>query len=87
MKELSKQELLAEMDVDVHPLIEKNIKKYQATHLVLFENQDMCSSSLGARTVMCVGKNNTYKTIEECEGKWLNDLPSQRQYAVSFCKA
>lgn len=86
MKELSKQELLSLMDRDVHDLIEKNIKKYQATHLVLFENQQMDSSAFGARTVMCVGKNNTYKTVEECEGKWLKDLPSQRQYAVSFCK-
>ena len=57
-----------------------------ATHLVLFENQDFWSSQFGAKTVVCVGPGCTYKAPEECEGKWLNDLPSQRQYATAWCE-
>jgi hypothetical protein len=53
---------------------------------VLFENQDFCSSRFGARTVVCVGPGCTYRTPEECEGKWLHDLPSQRQYAAAWCE-
>lgn len=85
MKQVTKAELMEKMDESVHPAIEASIVKNKATHLVLFENQDMCSSQLGARTVVCIGPICTYKTPEQCEDKWLHDLPSQRQYAVAFC--
>jgi hypothetical protein len=57
-----------------------------ATHLVVFENRDSWSSQLGAKTVVCVGPGCTYRTPEDCEGKWLNDQPSQRQYAAVWCE-
>ena len=85
MKQITKAELMEKMDKSVHPAIEARALDNKATHLVLFENQDMCSSQLGARTVVCVGPECTYKMPEQCEGKWLHDLPSQRQYAVAFC--
>jgi hypothetical protein len=32
---------------------------------------------------MAVGPDNTYKNLEEIDGKHLNDLPSLRQYPVA----
>jgi len=48
--------------------------------LVLFENVQMDSSQFGRQTVMCVGPERTYKSVAEIEGRWLGDLPSERQY-------
>ena len=64
----------------------KNVKATEATHLVLFRNQDMWASQMGATSLLCVGPNCTYKTPEGCEGHHLHDLPSQRQYPQAFCK-
>jgi len=69
----------------VRERIEAAIVRNKATHLVLFENHDFCSSQFGTRSVVCVGPDCTYRTPQDCEGKWLNDLPSQRQYATAFC--
>jgi hypothetical protein len=52
--------------------------------LVVFENIDMSSPNLGQRSVMVVGPSRTYKTIEECEGQHLGDVPSRFQYATKF---
>jgi len=73
------------VEPSVRENIEASIAKNKATHLVLFENQDFCSSQFGAKSVVCVGPECTYKTPQDCEGKWLHDLPSQRQYATTFC--
>lgn len=59
-------------------------RKSDATGIVLFENLMMDSSSRGAMTAMLVGPTNTYKSAEDCEGKYLNDMPSQRQYPVAW---
>ena len=56
-----------------------------ATHFVVFENQDLSSSHLGEKSGIAIGSDFTYKTLEEVEGKWLGDLPSQRKYPVRFC--
>jgi hypothetical protein len=87
MKKISKKELLAMMDSSTHGQIEEAIKRHQSTQLVLFENVALDSSHLGDRTVVCVGPCNTYKTPQECEGRWLNDLPSVRQYPQCYCDA
>ena len=55
--------------------------------VVLFRNQDMWASKCGALSCVVVGQGRTYQTIEDCEGKHLNDLPSQRQYAECFVRA
>lgn len=86
MKQLTQTELLALMDVSVHAEIKSRAASFRATHLILFENQTMDSSSFGKRTVACCGPNNTYKTPQMAEGCWLNDLPSQRQYPVAYCE-
>jgi hypothetical protein len=54
--------------------------------LISFENQQMDSSSFGVRTQVAYGPGCTYKKPEDVEGKWLNDLPSQRQYPVSYAE-
>ena len=54
-----------------------------ATHAVLFVNQAFDSSQFGAWHVMAVGPDNTYKSLDEIDGKHLNDLPSLRQYPVA----
>lgn len=56
-----------------------------AEALVLFENQMLDSSALGTCTTVVVGPENTFPSVEACEGKWLNDLPSQRQHAIAYC--
>ena len=55
-----------------------------ATHAVLFVNQDFGSSMFGAWTVVPVGPNNTYHTVDDLASGHLFDLPSQRQYPVAF---
>lgn len=59
-------------------------KNPTATYAVLFVNLDSSSSQFGRYTVMAVGPAQTYKTLEEVQGSWLFDLPSQRQYPVAY---
>ena len=49
--------------------------------LVCFEGEK-CGT--GDRTAMIVGPTRTYKTIEFCRGRWLKDLPSDRQHAAYY---
>lgn len=84
IKEVSKAEFLALFDLSVHDKIEQSIVLNRAVAVVCFENPTMDSSAFGSRTALCVGPGCTYKTPEEVDGKWLNDLPSQRQYPTAF---
>ena len=77
-------ELLADFDADSKRQIDEKVKEYEATHVVLFENQQLDSGQCGEQSAMPVGPNNTFKSVEDCKGKWLNDLPSQRQYPVAY---
>ena len=54
--------------------------------VVLFRNEDMWALHCGASSNMRVGTTCTYKTIEECENRHINDLPSQRQYATAYVR-
>lgn len=65
--------------------IEDRIRRYSPTHLVLFRNLQVDSSAFGQAQILAVGPRNTHKTLDELEGGWLNDLPSQRQYPTHFC--
>ena len=69
------------------PMVREWLKDPKTVGVVLFRNQDMWASKCGASSCVVVGPDKTYKTIEGCEGKWLNDLPSQRQYAECFVRA
>lgn len=86
MKQITFEQLLEMFDPDVHPRLKDNFKQTHVTGMVVFENQQMDSSRFGHRTAMIVGPQCTYKTVEECEGKHLHDLPSQRQYATAFVR-
>lgn len=55
-----------------------------AVGVVLFQNLMMDSSSFGDSSSVIVGPSNTFTSAEACEGKWLKDLPSQRQYPVAW---
>lgn len=86
MKQLTAKEFLSLFDPSVHDQIKAAAKRYpNATAVVCFENLDMCSSELGHRSALVVGPDNTFTSVEDCRGKHLNDLPSQRQYPVSWC--
>ena len=53
-----------------------------ATHVALFVNCNLDSSELGTNQCIVVGPNNTFQSVEDCIGRWLNDLPSQRQQFI-----
>ena len=86
MKELTKDDFKALFDGSLGEWIEKKLTMPTARGLVCFENIDFGSSRFGDRTAMVVGDDCTYKTVEECEGRHLYDLPSQRQYATHYYK-
>ena len=82
---LSKKEFLERGHFDFAVAFEEALKrKPDATGVVLFENLMMDSSSRGAMTAMIIGPTNTYKSAEDCEGKFLNEMPSQRQHPVAW---
>lgn len=84
MKQLNREEFLAQFDPEVHTAIITAAIKNRAIAVVMFENQQMDSGYFGERTALCVGLTCTYQTVADCEGKWLNDLPSQRQYPQTW---
>lgn len=60
-------------------------KELGATHLVIFVCQDMCSSHLGEHKALLIGPDCTYKTVEELEGKSIdNELASTAKLATGF---
>ena len=59
-------------------------KNPTATHVILFVNLDFSSSQMGRWTLVACGPDQFIGTPEEAEGHHLNDLPSQRQYAVAY---
>lgn len=87
MKELPLQEFLEEVyDQESKEACRQGLEREGVTALVLFRNDNFNSSAFGAQTVMVIGPPFTYKTVEEVEGRHLNDLPSQRQYATYYVK-
>jgi hypothetical protein len=86
LKEISWKQLLGMFEDETAKVIIQRSKSYVSTHVVVFMNNQMDSSRTGDRTAVCVGPNNTYKTLADCDGKWLNDLPSQRQYANFYAE-
>jgi hypothetical protein len=60
-------------------------RRPETTHLVYFENTVLDSSHLGESSVLAIGPRHTYQSLTDVEGKWLNDLPSQRQYPQFWC--
>ena len=56
----------------------------EAIGIVLFENQQFDSSCFGQQQALVIGPGRTYESVEACEGKWLNDMPSQRQHPTCW---
>lgn len=83
MKQITLYELLQLFDPSVHGAILEAAAKHRSTHVVLFE--DLALEHLEPRrSAMVIGPNNTYKTIEEIEGKPMGATPSQFLYPVSY---
>ena len=86
MQKLTMKEMMDKFDPEVHEAIREAIRNTGATELLWAENQQIDSSAFGARSCIMAGPTCTYKSHEECEGKWIKDLPSQRQYFIAWCK-
>ena len=84
MKQLDRASFLDMFDASIHDALIDAAQKPGTVALVAFENQAFDSSAFGARSALRVGDGCTYASVETTEGKWLNDLPSQRQYPVGF---
>jgi len=82
LKKLSWADFVALFDSEVHEELANS--RRMGTALVLFENMDMCSSKLGARTALRVGPGCSCADLDKAAQIWLNDLPSQRQYPCSY---
>ncbi len=85
--QISLGQLLALMDPSVRDRVLALARNPGTTHLVFFENQMLGSSACGKSTVLAIGPSCTYKTLADVQGKWLYDLPSQRQYPQYCCNA
>ena len=73
-----------ERDTFLCELVDLTTRFPDAEAVVLFENVAMDSSSFGERKVVIVGPDRGIESVAACEGKWLNDLPSQRLYPQAF---
>lgn len=87
----TRAEFLARFDLDTHDRLSGALEQYpNATALVCFENQALDSSYCGERSAIVVGPDNTFRSVKDCKGKYMpgglaaHDLPSQRQYPISF---
>lgn len=81
MKQITFNELLARMPEVIAQL---QRQAANAAYLVWCENLQMDSHAFGRSSVLAVGPGKTYATLEALEGKWLNDLPSERQYPTEY---
>ncbi len=79
------QAFLDQFDASVHDQLRDKLLKPGVDGLVMFENVAFDSSQCGRRTAVVFGpKCELLKSREDAEGKWLNDLPSQRQYPQNY---
>jgi hypothetical protein len=85
ISQISLNQMLALMDESVRDRVVALAHNPGITHLVFFENQALDSSHLGESSVVAIGPENTFKSLADIEGKWLHDLPSQRQYPQFWC--
>jgi len=83
MEEVTIEEILMNFDEEDLKYLKEQARELDATHIVLAENNNMSASRFGQQSAMLVGGKASY-TLDECEGKWLNDLPSQRQYFTKY---
>ena len=80
------EDLLRLFDEEVHGKIRGAALQEGVTHVVCFENLDMWSSQLGARTALVVGSKQSF-TLEKVLGTpyfRLGDVPSRFKYPVAY---
>jgi len=80
MKTVNRDELLQLFDEEVRERVLELLSKPGVRGCVVFENLMFDSSWCGARTAYAFGPRCAHAKPEDFEGKWLNELPSQRQY-------
>lgn len=85
MKRVTYTHILAKTDPENHAALDALWSSSDTDALVLFVNENMDSSQFGATSILAIGSSRTYKTIAEVDGKYINDLPSQRQYPYEYC--
>ena len=83
-KEVTWNEMLAELDESVHEAIKDAAAINQASAIVVIENLDMWSSRHGDKSALCVGPTCTYKRVEDV--KRIGDVPSRFQYPKVWAK-
>jgi len=72
-----------DFDEEVHVQIKEMLERKDTVGMVMFENLDLTSSHIGERTAMIVGPNYTYKSVAECQGRHLGQVPSVFQYPLA----
>ncbi|RLC75316.1 MAG: hypothetical protein DRI61_15115 [Chloroflexi bacterium] len=86
MERLTFEALSSKFDPSVRDRLKRLWDEPNTTALVLFECRDFWSSRFGQRSALAVGPGRTYVHWKACEGKWLNNLPSQRLHAVAYAE-
>lgn len=81
MDEISEKQLFGMFGEQVHGKIREKLDLEMVHGMIVFECVDTCSSNLGRRTAVTYGPGGTIPTLKSANGKWLGDLPSQRQHA------
>ena len=73
-------------DEEVHPALERVIRRDGVSHIVCFENPNMNSSEFGHRTAVIAGPGCTYRTLDMALEGRLGDTPSRFQYPTFFAE-
>lgn len=84
LRQMSHEDLLQAFDPDCHASLERTLQLPGTDGLIVFENVDLSSSQIGARTAVAYGPERTIKSLDDAKGRHLNDLPSQRQYPTAY---
>ena len=88
MKKITVAEMLANAADDTQrERLTSMLAKTESGGFVMYENTDMSSSNLGARSFLAFGEPWSMRTAHVVTRRhpWLYDLPSQRQYPVAYC--
>ena len=79
------QGILGKMHPSTHGILLTEFNREGVDALVLFENQVEGSPHFGACSVLLVGALYNLKSIKDCEGHHLGDLPQEIKVPVKFC--
>lgn len=83
MEEITLEEFLGHFDPEVRSKV-LTLAKLNPQYLVEFVNHNFDSSRFGAKTAVCVGPEFAISSIDSLPGKFIGDLPSERQYPQYF---